>query len=96
MEDVQYEEFKECPTCITLGSNPPCEACQHNRALIGKLEQVVKSLTDSLMQASLKEPPLLICVSCRNTESPAGAMARTYFNHGLCMHCGGAFKVVRA
>jgi len=42
------------------------------------------------------EPPLLICVSCRNTESPAGAMARQHWHHGLCMHCGGAFKVVRA
>lgn len=43
-----------------------------------------------------KEPPLLICVSCRNTESCAGAMAREHWHKGLCMHCGGAFKVVRA
>ena len=41
------------------------------------------------------EPPLLQCADCRNTESPAGAMARQ-FNHGRCLHCGGYFKVVRA
>ena len=41
------------------------------------------------------EPPLLQCVDCKNTESPAGAMAR-YFNQGRCLHCGGWFKVVRA
>jgi len=40
-------------------------------------------------------PSLLQCVDCRNTESPAGAMAR-HFNHGRCLHCGGYFKVVRA
>lgn len=43
----------------------------------------------------VKDPPLLICIDCKNTESPAGAMAR-YFNHGRCLHCGGYFKVVRA
>ena len=42
-----------------------------------------------------REPPLLQCVHCKNTESPAGAMARQ-FNHGRCLHCGGSFKVVRA
>jgi septal ring factor EnvC (AmiA/AmiB activator) len=42
-----------------------------------------------------KEPPLLQCIDCRNTESCAGAMARQ-FNHGRCLHCGGYFKVVRA
>jgi ATP-dependent exoDNAse (exonuclease V) beta subunit len=42
-----------------------------------------------------KEPPLLQCADCRNTESCAGAMARM-FNHGRCVHCGGYFKVVRA
>lgn len=46
-------------------------------------------------KVQLKESPLLICVDCKNTESPAGAMARQ-FNHGRCMHCGGTFKVVRA
>jgi hypothetical protein len=39
--------------------------------------------------------PLLQCMDCRNTESPAGAMARE-FNKGKCLHCGGVFKVVRA
>jgi hypothetical protein len=41
------------------------------------------------------EPPLLQCIDCHNTESPAGAMAR-YFNRGRCVHCGGYFKVIRA
>lgn len=39
-------------------------------------------------------PPLLQCIQCHNTESPAGAMARA-FNHGRCLHCGNYFKVVR-
>lgn len=43
----------------------------------------------------LPQFPLLQCVDCRNTESPAGAMARQ-FNHGRCLHCGGFFKVIRA
>lgn len=42
-----------------------------------------------------REPPLLQCSDCHNTESCAGAMARQW-NHGRCMHCGGFFKVVRA
>lgn len=42
-----------------------------------------------------KPNPLLECIECHNTESPAGAMAR-YFNHGRCLHCGGYFKVTRA
>lgn len=45
--------------------------------------------------APTSEGPLLQCIDCKNTESPAGAMAR-YFNHGRCVHCGGYFKVVRA
>lgn len=43
----------------------------------------------------VKEPPLLQCSECHNTESCAGAMARQW-NHGRCMHCGGYFRVVRA
>ena len=43
----------------------------------------------------IRETPLLSCIDCKNTESPAGAMARQ-FNHGRCLHCGGYFKVVRA
>ncbi len=42
-----------------------------------------------------KPGPLLQCISCNNTESPAGAMARQ-FNHGRCVFCGSYFKVVRA
>lgn len=41
------------------------------------------------------QEPLLQCIDCKNTESPAGAVAR-HFNHGRCLHCGGFFKVVRA
>lgn len=44
----------------------------------------------------VREGPLLMCVDCKNTESPAGAMARQHFNPGRCMHCGGYFKVIRA
>lgn len=40
------------------------------------------------------EPTLLICVSCRNTESPEGALSR-HFNRGRCLHCGGTFMVYR-
>lgn len=46
-------------------------------------------------QQNVPAGPLLQCVDCKNTESPAGAMARQW-NHGRCMHCGGFFKVVRA
>jgi hypothetical protein len=46
-------------------------------------------------EAERRDGPLLQCIDCRNTESPAGAMARQ-FNHGRCLHCGGFFKVVRA
>jgi hypothetical protein len=42
-----------------------------------------------------KDPPLLQCISCKNTESCAGAMARE-LNKGRCLHCGSYFKVVRA
>lgn len=41
-----------------------------------------------------KQHPLLICASCNNTESTAGAMARA-FNQGRCI-CGGYFKVLKA
>jgi len=47
-----------------------------------------------ILYVEAKDPPLLQCVFCHNTESCAGAMARVW-NHGRCMHCGGAFKVVR-
>ncbi len=43
----------------------------------------------------VKEPPLLQCSECHNTESCAGAMARAW-NHGRCQFCAGYFKVVRA
>ena len=40
------------------------------------------------------QPTLLICVSCRNTESPEGALGR-FMNRGRCLHCGGFFMVHR-
>jgi hypothetical protein len=58
-------------------------------------EQTLTGLQAELGELRAKEPPLLQCVDCKNTESPAGAMARQ-FNHGRCLHCGGYFKVVRA
>lgn len=58
-------------------------------------EETLKACQEELAKLQAKEPPLLMCVDCKNTESPAGAMAR-YFNHGRCLHCGGWFKVVRA
>lgn len=39
--------------------------------------------------------PLLLCIDCKNSESPAGALGR-HFNRGRCVHCGGSFKVIRA
>lgn len=57
---------------------------------------VVKVLTETAPNAIIhKEPPLLQCSSCNNTESCAGAMARVW-NHGRCQFCAGYFKVVRA
>lgn len=58
-------------------------------------KQLSEELSKALNDLIAKEPPLLQCVSCRNTESCAGAMARQW-NHGRCAHCGGYFKVVRA
>jgi hypothetical protein len=60
-----------------------------------RLLPFAEGLTANAVSISIKEPPLLQCVDCKNTESCAGAMARQ-FNHGRCMHCGGYFKVVRA
>jgi hypothetical protein len=42
-----------------------------------------------------RDPPLLQCIDCTNTASPASALARD-FNKGRCMFCGGYFKVIRA
>jgi hypothetical protein len=67
--------------------------------LMAMLEASVRTAVEPLaaeLEALRSRPsPLLQCVDCRNTESPAGAMAR-YFNQGRCLHCGGWFKVVRA
>ena len=60
----------------------------------GKLAREGLTFQDLLVSA-MREPPLLQCADCKNTESCAGAMAR-YFNQGRCLHCGGFFKVVRA
>lgn len=61
-------------------------------------EDLVEVLTAAVqheLDKDMKPSPLLQCIDCKNTESPAGAMAR-YFNQGRCLHCGGWFKVVRA
>lgn len=49
-----------------------------------------------IIRKSMPEPSLLQCINCNNTESCAGAVARQHWHPGLCMHCGGAFRVVRA
>lgn len=58
-------------------------------------KHVIAGLKHHLEQEPPREPPLLQCPDCHNTESCAGAMAR-YFNQGRCLHCGGYFKVIRA
>lgn len=74
---------------------------EHTRREIGlrneleALQQEKDSLLTELGALRAKEPPLLQCVECKNTESCAGAMARQW-NHGRCMYCGNYFKVVRA
>lgn len=55
---------------------------------VGNIELILRTNAPS-------NEPLLQCIDCRNTESPAGAVARR-FNYGRCLHCGGFFKVVRA
>ena len=67
------------------------QLCTHCQAVI-----VIRQLAAKVKEYESKPGPLLQCIECHNTESPAGAMARTYFNHGRCMHCGNYFKVVRA
>ena len=110
-DGVLNESFVECDTCQAKpGDNPIfCEGCRHNRAALAILRQRTAVATGQAQDLALerdsllvelgalrgKEPPLLQCVDCKNTESCAGAMARQ-FNHGRCLHCGGYFKVVRA
>lgn len=64
-----------------------CDACKAN--------YVIGNLMAKLQAVEQRPGPLLQCITCGNTESPAGAMAR-YFNQGRCLHCAGYFKVVRA
>ncbi len=59
------------------------------------LVQQIAEEVEKVLAAAPSNEPLLICIDCKNTESPAGAMAR-HFNRGKCLHCGGFFKVVRA
>ena len=66
------------------------EACDNCKA-----SYTIANLLAKLKIIENRPGPLLQCIDCRNTESPAGAMAR-YFNQGRCLHCGGFFKVVRA
>lgn len=68
------------------GIDTTCEAC---------MEVAYTGITTSAHTCKQAEGPLLQCVDCGNTESPAGAMARR-FNHGRCLRCGSYFKVVRA
>lgn len=62
------------------------------------LKEIIKKhcpFEEGVAYVPYTEPPLLICISCRNTESCAGALARTW-NKGKCMYCGGTFEVLRA
>jgi hypothetical protein len=89
--DVAYEEAVD-RTAYALqllknsGIDTTCGAC---------MEISFTGVTQAAHTCPPKPDPLLQCIDCHNTESPAGAMAR-YFNHGRCLHCGGFFKVVRA
>lgn len=76
------------PTC-NGGEEAPCD-CGFVDPHI-----VIGALKHRLVIDPPREPPLLICIDCKNTESPAGSMAR-YFNQGRCLHCGGYFKVYSA
>lgn len=66
------------------------EACDNCKA-----GYTITSLMMKLKAYEGRPPTLLICVDCKNTTSPAAAMARQHFNPGRCM-CGGFFKVFRA
>jgi len=59
-----------------------------------EIEPLIEQLRVQLKQIEARQP-LLQCPECKNTESPAGALARQ-FNHGRCMYCAGYFKVIRA
>lgn len=91
--DTAYQVVKEDLTndqiiqaLKNVGIDVECGAC---------MEVAFTGVTQAEHTCKKTEPPLLQCIDCKNTESPAGAMAR-YFNHGRCLHCGGFFKVVRA
>lgn len=93
----EIDAFMECDGCrVRPGSPLLCAGCAHNRELIAKFSRALKDVAIAAKSAAaLMGSPLLQCIDCKNTESPAGAMARM-FNRGLCLHCGGYFKVVRA
>lgn len=78
---------------ITIDPHKPIDSTGSMPSLIDQAK--AKGFDVKVWAEEDKEPPLLQCADCRNTESCAGAMAR-YFNHGRCLHCGGYFKVVRA
>lgn len=65
-------------------------ACEQCKAMIA-----LTTLLNVVKEASEKPGPLLQCIVCHNTESPAGAVARQW-NRGRCKFCAGYFKVIRA
>lgn len=102
--DTAYVEVFELPQevffpCFLPNGMGPCltntttfeTMCTHCQSIV-----IIRQLSAKVKEYESKPGPLLQCIECHNTESPAGAMARTYFNHGRCMHCGNYFKVVRA
>lgn len=85
--NVAYMEVGELISALkNSGIDTTCGAC---------MEIAYTGITVSDHTCKQSTGPLLQCIECKNTESPAGAMARQ-FNHGRCLHCGSYFKVVRA
>ena len=81
---------------LTPNFGPFCEECSKEIETLVQHDPPVQIVDGIIRPVPWPgESPLLQCVDCKNTESPAGAMARQ-FNHGRCVHCGGWFKVVRA
>ena len=100
VEDWVLKAAQEVAQHWTFGSGPDSYVTEGQRAMIAEniatiIRECCPFKPDVAYEEVRRDGPLLQCIDCKNTESPAGAMAR-YFNQGRCMHCGGYFKVVRA
>lgn len=90
MKDWITDAATELASHFSFGNGPDSYVTDEQRATVAD-----NYATIIRRHAPTASQTLLQCIDCRNTESPAGAMAR-YFNKGRCLHCGGFFKVVRA